>query len=898
MRGRRNLVRYMLAGFVLAILAGGIGQERAAAQIQNGNQLPTPRLNAITPCGGNPGSTLEVTFAGTDLESPEALIFSHPGIKATPIIPPSPPPPKTDPKKPAPPPPPPPPIMQFKVTVAKDVPVGFYDVRFANTWGVSNPRVFVVGDLKEVAEKEPNNEVEQAQRVEIGSTINGVIVSPTDVDYTVFAGKKGQRVLISCLCASIDSRLQPKLHLIQPSGRDIESDPPIPGQDVVLDVTLPTDGDYIVRLCQFTYTQGGADYFYRLNISTGPWIDAVFPPVIEPGKQAKVTIYGRNLPNGKPEPAYQLDGRPLEKIFVDVTAPKDPLALSRLAFTGLIPPVTGTVDGFEYRLNTPAGVSNPVLINFGQAPVVLENDAGGPAGNDTPETAQEVTVPAEIAGRIDKRGDRDWYVFSAKKGEVYMIEVFSQRLGAASDMFLSLRNPPPPPPKEPPPKEPPPKDPKAKEEKAKEPPPPPPKVGPEIVFLDDNPALLNNKVFYNLTRDPPAYRFVVPADGKYYIQVGSHLGSTHFGPTAFYRLRITAEHPDFRLIVLPPDDFRPEACSVGKGGNINFILLVERLDGFKGEVNLAVEGLPKGVTAAPQVVGLNVKEALLAVSAAADTPVFTGEIKVKGTATVNGKPVVREARPATATWPVTPLQNIPTVTRMDRNLVLAVRDKPPYSLVAAIDNKMVTHGNKANVKLTLNRLWPDMNQPVQIQPIPPELPPNVTFGGVTIAPKQNAATLVLNVPANVPPGSYSLVFRSFAPVPFAKNPKDKKNNVNVVLPSSPVLLTVLPKEVVKLNVAASSNIKIGAAFELPVKVDRLYDFDDAVKLQLVLPPNSGLTVEEAIIPAGKTDGKLIVRAAANAAGGNRANLTVRAVATIHGNVVLNHEAKININVVK
>src|SRR5205807_3457046 len=131
---------------------------RADAQLINGNQWPRPRLNSLTPCGGKAGTTFEVTFAGTDTAHPESLWFSHGGIKGTPIIPPLPPvDPKAKPdpnKKPE-----PPPVTKFSVTVDKAVPPGFYDVRFVNKDGVSNPRVFVVGDLNEVAEKEPNNDV-------------------------------------------------------------------------------------------------------------------------------------------------------------------------------------------------------------------------------------------------------------------------------------------------------------------------------------------------------------------------------------------------------------------------------------------------------------------------------------------------------------------------------------------------------------------------------------------------------------------------------------------------------------------------------------------------------------------------------------------------------------------
>jgi len=38
------------------------------------------------------------------------------------------------------------------------VPLGTHELRLVNKWGVSNSRSFVVGDLPEVMEKEPNNE--------------------------------------------------------------------------------------------------------------------------------------------------------------------------------------------------------------------------------------------------------------------------------------------------------------------------------------------------------------------------------------------------------------------------------------------------------------------------------------------------------------------------------------------------------------------------------------------------------------------------------------------------------------------------------------------------------------------------------------------------------------------
>ena len=865
-------MRRLVFVWAALVLGGFLFTNQVEGQIQLGSLLPNPRLTSVTPHGGKAGTTLEVSFAGTDLEDPQAMLFSHPGIKAEAIIPQPPPPPKVDPKKPPPKPLPPTPITKFKVTIGPDVPLGYHDVRFVNKWGISNPRVFVVGDLKEEMEKEPNNDVEQAQRIEIGTTINGVIAAPTDVDYSVFAGKKGQRVLISCLAGTIDSRLNPELRLFDANGRQIAYNRPSPGLDGLLDSTLPEDGEYYIRLCQFTYTLGNPEYFYRLNVSTGPWIDLIVPPMVEPGKETKVTIYGRNLPEGKPDPSATVDGVVLDKITATINAPKDPAALQRMGFTGHVSPLAGTLDGFEYRLKTPAGASNPYLLTFAHAPIAAEKEEHG-----TVETAQELNLPAEVAGSIRKRGDRHWYSFNAKKGDVYMIEVLSHRLGFATDMYFSLLKP---------------ASQDAKGQKIPQ---------QEIVQQDDTTVPLSLKNFYTVNRDPQPYRFVVPADGKYEIMVASHLGDTLAGINHLYRLRISPENPDYRLVVLPPDDYRPDACTLGQGGNRNFIVLAERLDGFKGEIALTVDGLPKDVTSVPQTIGPNTKECLLVVSAAPNAPVFTGEIKIKGKATINGKEVVREARPASITWPVQPQQNIPTIARLDRNLMLAVRDKSPFNLVAKADQNVVTHGGKVNIKLTLNRLFPDANAPFQVLPSPGELPPGVTFANVTIPQGKGDANLILNVAANVQPGTYSFVFRGFAPVPFSKNSMDKKKaNINVVMPSTPVNLTILPKSVANLTVPPNINAKLGTNAEVVVKAARLFDNNDPLKVQLILPPGTqGLAADEVTIPPGKDEAKLIIRVLPNTPPGNRANLTVRATAVIQpGNVTLNHEAKININVVK
>jgi hypothetical protein len=842
---------------------------RSVAQPQQqDNALPIPRLLTITPSGGKAGSNIEMVFTGQDVEAPEALLFSHPGIKAELIPPPPPPPP--DPKKPGTQPEPKKPgtkpaAPKFKVTIDPDCPLGIHDVRLINKWGISNARAFVIGELNEAVEKEPNNDVPQAERLELNTTVNGVIAAPTDVDYFVFAGKAGQRVLASVLASSVDSRLHPAVEIYDGAGKPLAFNRRYQGNDALADCRLPTDGDYYVRLYEFTHTQGSPEHFYRLTVTTAPWIDAIYPPVVEPGKTATLTVYGRNLPDGQPDPAAVLDGRVLERAAVTVEARNDPVTSQRLRYGGQVTPPMAGLDGIEYRLRNASGTSNPYFLPFAKAPVVLDNQA-----NDAPNAAQVVSVPCEIAGRIEKRRDRDWYAFAAKKGETYLIEVLCERLGAPADLHVLLRS---------------------------------PDTKQNLADLDDNADTLTPIRFFTRTDDPPAYRFSVPADGQYQLLVASRDADTRAGPRLLYCVRIAAERPDFRLIVMPPAERRPDSGCILQGGNENLTVLVWRQDGWNGEVVVSAEGLPEGVTCPPQTVGIGLKQTALVLSAAADAQPWTGEIRVVGTGVVRGQTVVREARPASITWPTQPQPNIPNVARLDRNLVLAVREKAPFHLSAAAEQTAVRQGTKVKLALKLARLWPEFKAPLQVGVVDPI--PNITFNNnnqpLTIAADKTEASAVLDVRTNAPPGTYNIVLRGQAQIPFNKDPMAKqKPNVNVLQPAVPITLRVYPQSVASVSVNnPNTTVKAGAQAEIVVKVARLHNFAGGFKVQLVLPEKvTGVRAEEVSIPPGADEAKLVLSADPDAMPGNRQNLVVRAVALQDGTVTTVQEAKINVAIVK
>ena len=205
--------------------------------------------------------------------------------------------------------------------------------------------------------------------------------------------------------------------------------------------------------------------------------------------------------------------------------------------------------------------------------------------------------------------------------------------------------------------------------------------------------------------------------------------------------------------------------------------------------------MPPGATCLPQVVGPGLRQATLVVSATPDAAAWTGEIKVKGTATIDGRQVVREARPATITWPAP--DNVPAVGRLDRSLVLAVREKPLFTLTANLDKVTATPGEKVTVPVKLIRHRPEAKAPVQLSVLNLPMPPNnpQPAPSVTLGPDAGQGNVVFDVRPDATPGTYTVIIRGQMQVSGVKDADGKpRPNYTAVLPSPPITLTVEPKK--------------------------------------------------------------------------------------------------------
>ncbi len=876
-------MRRLVFGLVVFAACG-----TAAAQPPPG--LPSPRVQNVFPNGAKAGTNVEVTVTGFDVEDPEKLLFAHPGLKGEYLAPPKDPTPDPkDPKKMI----PPPKVNpagphKFKVTAAANVPPGVYDLRFVGKWGVSNPRAFVIGDLIEANEKESNNDVPDAQKIEIGTTVNGVISAPTDVDYTVFTGKKGQRVVVACQASSLDSKAAPMIEVFDVSGRKLAINRNYRDNDAVTDVVLPTDGEYFVRLFQFTYTVGGPDYFYRLSVSAAPWIDAVFPPVVESGKATQVTLYGRNLPGGAPSEGYTADGRPLEKLTVTITPPSGAGANTLLTSLAHVEPNCALQDGFAYSLKGPGGISNPVTIYFARDKLTVKTK---PAG--TPETAEVVATPGEVAGFLAKKGEKDWIAFNAKKGDKFTIDLAAERIGASGDFFFSVRDG---------------KDPK-KDLSGEQ---------------DDDPDSLHPFGFYTRTSDPGAYQFTAPDDGKYLVAIGCREASYLNGPKAAYRLRIGQLVPDFRAVVMPYSRFYQTGSAAWQGGTQAYYVFAHRQDGYTGSIAVAAEGLPAGVTAKALTIGPAVRWGLLvldiAPGAAPSTTAFT--VKLTGTDTA-GKSLVRNARPASVTWGNNqPDQQVPVIAKLDQSLVIAVRpEKSIFTIKADLANAIVkpTMGKEEKVTgpVIVMKQGDKATVPVKVEWTVPEKP-NVTLAAepmlqnvqnspitATVAgqPTKDKPEVLVNLDAKTAavPGTYTIVLRGAAQVPFAKDPMAKtKPNIPAEGFSTPITILVVPSSLGKFTTGPLPNntLKLGTSTDLVIKVERMYDFVGEYKVTFVPAKDvTAVTAANVVIAAGKDEAKLVLKTAADAKPGALAG-TVVVTAMYDGKYTVTYENKVSFTLAK
>jgi hypothetical protein len=702
-------------------------------------QTPTALLSNVVPCGGKVGATFEVTVTGANLDEGEKLLFSHPGITAKPK---ENPPNEFNPqaqKAPG----------QFIVTVPGDVPVGLYEVRHVGRYGATNPRVFAVGALSEELEKGDNTSREKAQELTLGSTVTGK-ADPGNFDYYALNLKAGQRIVLDCLAQRLDSKLNATLILLGTDGRELTRALDVEGLDPVLDFTAPSEGRYVVAVYDFVYN-GGPDYFYRLSASSAPYIDFIFPPSGPAGTNQAFTLYGRNLPGGQPAEGLQVGNAPLQKLTVNIPIPGDEAARTSSAVSGAAFLRSMLVDSFLYKLNSPQGDSNSVPVGIAQGAILPEQEP-----NNNAAQAQKITLPGELVGQFYPQRDEDWYQFEAKKGEVWVFDVAAHRLGRNCDPMLLLQK-------------------ITKNDKGEE-------QAADVAFVDDPQDRTNRiGVEYDTSSDDPSYKLAVPEDGVYRVMIRDQFGDGRQDPRFVYRLAIRKPEPDFRVAVFPDTPTAAKQDNVistdifvlPKGGTAMLRVTVDRRDDFDGEIEIAVEGLPAGVTCAGALLGGKGESSTLVIAANDSAAAWAGPIRVIAKANVNGQVKTRMAGAGTLVWNVANKQNETVRTRAMRDLVLCVTDKEPAPVfLQAGDGQVIETalGGKLELPITVTRRGSQLKDPLKLSLL--GFSKDVKAKDLTIDNSKNDGKVEVELSQpTLKPGAYTFCIKGDSKVNYARNPE-------------------------------------------------------------------------------------------------------------------------------
>jgi hypothetical protein len=157
----------------------------------------------------------------------------------------------------------------------KDAESGVYPIAIKKEGFLSNRVLFALDTLPESLEREPNNKIETAQKINLPIIINGRIDVEGDKDIFQFEGRAGEQVVAEIMARRLDSPLDSTLKITDEKGKqiaynddreDIGSGVNTHHADSYLRFTLPSDGKYFIHL-KDAQNAGGEEYAYRLRVS-------------------------------------------------------------------------------------------------------------------------------------------------------------------------------------------------------------------------------------------------------------------------------------------------------------------------------------------------------------------------------------------------------------------------------------------------------------------------------------------------------------------------------------------------------------------------------------------------------------------------------------------------------
>ncbi len=315
--------------------------------------------------------------------------------------------------------------------------------------------------------------------------------------------------------------------------------------------------------------------------------------------------------------------------------------------------------------------------------------------NNDRTKAQKISLPCDISGSFFPAADVDVFEFEAKKGEVWWVEVASERFGLPTDPSILVQH-------------------VARTGDAE-------KLTDVAEFSDiPSPVKVSSNGYaydgppYNAGSADILGKLEIKEDGVHRLQLTDLFGGTRNDPRNVYRLVIRKAAPDFALVAwamhmeLRNGDRNALSKPLALRGGATMVLEVVALrrDGFDGDIDLAMEGLPEGVTAQGLKIPAGQSRGMMLVTANQNAPRSAGQATFLGKATIDGAAVMRPCRLASYAWPIPDSWGEIPAPRLMADVPVSVSglDFAPLSIAAPTATVIeATVGEKLTIPLALTR---------------------------------------------------------------------------------------------------------------------------------------------------------------------------------------------------
>jgi hypothetical protein len=408
--------------------------------------------------------------------------------------------------------------------------------------------------------------------------------------------------------------------------------------------------------------------------------------------------------------------------------------------------------------------------------------------NNDRTCVQKISLPCDIAGSFFPAADVDVFEFEAKKGDVWWVEVESERLGLQTDPSILVQH----------------VSGAGDAEKLT-----------DVAELNDIPSPV--KVSSNgYAYDGPPYdagspdilgKLVIQQDGLHRLQLTDLFGGTRNDPGNIYRLVIRRAAPDFAVVAwaLHMELRNGDRNALSKplalrgGATMALEVVTVRRDGFEGDIELSMEGLTEGVTARGLKIPAGRSRGILLVTARQDAPPSRASATIYGTAQINGATVRRQCPLASFAWPIPDAWNEIPSPRLLTDVPVSVSgiEMAPITIAPASSGVLeVAAGEKLTIPLVATRRSEFSGATMQLKAMGAGFESAPAFD---VSLTADSVQAVLDLAAlKTPPGDYWIAFHGGAVAKYRNNPKasppDQPRDIVDIVVTEPIAIRVKPAE--------------------------------------------------------------------------------------------------------